>query len=89
MKKLLLEMLPVVGLVRTLVGKERGERYNWRIGATEMIIAVFAGLLVHWACTELGYSANIEAIAVSLAGYSARCVLTILSTKMMDKMKGV
>ena len=79
------ELLPVAalaafgGLTRTIYGKPKDEPYNWRIGLSEIIIAIFSGLLIHWVTLEMGLAENLRTAAIALAGYSARSVMAILN----------
>ena len=80
-----LELFPIIGLAafggltRTIVGKPKDEPYNWKIGLSEIIIAIFSGLLIHWVTLEMGISENYRTAAIALAGYSARSVMAILN----------
>lgn len=91
--KHLIELGPVIliaafgGYTRTLTGKKQGEKYDWKIGLGEVMIAVFAGLLIHWSLTEYDIGANARATAVALAGYSARGVLSIFDRQFIDRLK--
>lgn len=95
MKTLLKELLLVVGLagfggfVRTLVGKQRGDPYNLKIGITEVLIAIFAGLLMHWICREYVESDNLRTAAIALAGYSARGIMAILDAAVLCRCKSL
>ena len=75
------------GFIRTLAGRRRGEPYRWRVGVTEVLIAIFAGLVVHWVCCEYVQSDNIRTASVALAGYSARSIMTLFEAAFVDKMK--
>ena len=77
------------GIVNTLVGKPRGKKYDWKIALPEVIIAIFAGFLMHRALQEFGASNNYQIIGVSLAGYSARGVLNIFNKLFLDKLKNL
>ena len=88
-----LELIPVIGLAafggltRTLTGKPKDEPYNWKIAISEIIIAIFSGLLIHWATLELGLSENMRTAAIALAGYSARSVMAILNAVFINFVK--
>ena len=77
------------GFIRTLVGKKRGEPYNLRIGMAEILIAVFAGLLVHWLCREYVQYDNLRTAAIALAGYSARGIMAILDAAVISRCKAL
>ena len=77
------------GFVRTLTGKNHGEPYNLKIGITEILIAIFAGMLVHWLCREYVVSDNLRTAAIALAGYSARGIMAILDTAIIQRCKGL
>lgn len=95
MKTLLKDICTVIalagfgGFIRTLVGKQHGEPYNIKIGVTEILIAIFAGLLVHWLCQEYVISDNLRTAAIALAGYSARGIMAILETAVIQRCKGL
>lgn len=86
-----LELLPSVllavfgGFTRTLVGKQRNEAYNWRIGLSEMIIAAFAGVTIHLVLSEFNMSESYKSAAVGLAGYSGREILNLLRGFLIKK----
>lgn len=95
MKMLVKDLFGVVilagfgGFVRTLTGKNHGEPYNLKIGITEILIAIFAGMLVHWLCREYVVSDNLRTAAIALAGYSARGIMAILDTAIIQRCKGL
>lgn len=95
MKTLLKDLFTVIalagfgGFIRTLVGKQHGEPYNIKLGITEILIAIFAGLLVHWICQEYVISDNLRTAAIALAGYSARGIMAILDTAIIQRCKGL
>ncbi len=80
----LCDLLPVIllggfgGFIRTLAGKIRGEHYRWSIAIPEILIAIFAGLVVYWLLVEYKVGGdNLRAAMTSLAGYCARPLLAI------------
>ena len=91
MKMLMKDLFGVVllagfgGFVRTLTGKKHGEPYNLKIGVTEVLIAIFAGLLMHWICREYVVSDNLRTAAIALAGYSARGIMSILDSALIQR----
>lgn len=91
MKMLMKDLFGVVllagfgGFVRTLTGKKHGEPYNLKIGVTEVLIAIFAGLLMHWICREYVVSDNLRTAAIALAGYSARGIMSILDIALIQR----
>lgn len=86
----IIELLPAAGLAafggftRTMAGKERGERYRLSIAIPEIVIAVFSGLLIHWLSIEAGLSENIRTASIALGGYSARSVIAVLNTALLN-----
>lgn len=95
MKQVLKEVLAVVllggfgGFIRTLAGKRREDPYCWRIGVSEVMIAIFAGLLVHWFASEYLQSDNMRTAAVALAGYSARGIMALLDAAFLARCKAL
>lgn len=89
------ELLPVIllgafgGFTRTVAGKKRDEPYSIRIAIQEIVIAIFCGLLIHWSMADFDISQNIKTAAVALAGYSSRCVLDILHSVFLNKLKKI
>jgi len=89
----LVELVPVLavamfgGITRTIAGKARGEAYSFKIAIPEIIIAVFAGLLVHWITSEMQISEGYRTAAIALAGYSSRAILAILNAVFIDLVK--
>lgn len=75
------------GFTRTLVGKQRKEPYNWRIGLSEMTIAAFAGIVIHLIMSELNIAECYKSAAVAIAGYSAREILNLLRGFLIKKLK--
>lgn len=95
MKMLMKDLFGVVllagfgGFVRTLTGKKHGEPYNLKIGVTEVLIAIFAGLLMHWICREYVVSDNLRTAAIALAGYSARGIMSILDIALIQRCRAL
>lgn len=89
----LLELLPVLalaafgGLARTFAGKPRNEPYSLGIAIPEIVIAVFAGFLIHCLALEFALSDNLRTAAIALAGYSARSVVAIIQTLFLNRVK--
>lgn len=89
----ILELLPSIllavfgGFTRTLVGKQRNEAYNFRIGLSEMTIAAFAGVTIHLVLSEFNMPESYKSAAVGLAGYSAREILSLLRGFLIKKIK--
>ena len=87
------DLLPILavamfgGVTRTIAGKARGEPYSLRIAIPEIIIAIFAGLLVHWITAEMHLAEGYRTAAIALAGYSSRSVLAIINTVFIDLIK--
>lgn len=80
----LFDLLPVIllggfgGFIRTVAGKIRGEPYRWSLAVPEILIAIFAGLVVYWLLVEYKVGGdNLRAAMTSLAGYCARPLLAI------------
>lgn len=70
------------GFIRALMDKDRLKQIF-----TEIVIAIFAGLLVFWFFEEYHISNNLRAIAISLAGYSARGIILVLDKVVLSKCK--
>lgn len=93
MRDKLIEVLAVVtlaafgGFAGTLTGKSRHEPYSWKIAIPEIIIAIFSGLLIYYILLEFDISNNIRTVAIALAGYSARGVLTLLNGLFLNHLK--
>lgn len=89
----LVELVPVLavamfgGITRTIAGKTRGEAYSLKIAIPEIVIAVFAGLLVHWLTSEMQIAEGYRTAAIALAGYSSRAILAILNAVFIDIVK--
>lgn len=88
-----IELLPAAalaafgGLTRTLTGKPKGDRFDWKIAFPEIIIAIFSGLLMHWLTLEWGFSENLRTVTVALSGYCARSVTAILNKVVIQFIK--
>lgn len=74
------------GFVNSIANRKKGEPFKVCETAGEILIAIFAGLLVHYVVLELNYSEGIRTISVALAGYSARGVLAILNSIFVEKL---
>lgn len=92
----LFDLLPVIllggfgGFIRTVAGKVRGEHYRWSIAIPEILIAIFAGLVVYWLLVEYKVGGdNLRAAMTSLAGYCARPLLAICRVGMPKIFKSV
>lgn len=89
----MIELLPVLavamfgGVTRTIAGKARGEPYSLKIAIPEIVIAIFAGLLVHWITSEIQISEGYRTAAIALAGYSSRSILAICNAVFIDLVK--
>ncbi len=81
----LIDLLPVIalaafgGITRTLAGKARHEPYRLSIAIPEIVLAIFAGLLIHWLIGETAVPDNCRTAAIALAGYSSRSVIAIIN----------
>ena len=81
MKNKIVELLPALllaafgGFAGTLANRKEGEHLTMKKLITELVIAVFSGLLTYYLLQEYGVSENLRTAAVALAGYSARGVL--------------
>lgn len=67
------------GFISMIAGKPKEAKYSLLIAIPEVIIAIFAGLLMHYICIEMQMSDNVAIIFVAIAGYSARIVLEIFN----------
>lgn len=66
------------GLTRTIVGKKRNEKYSYNVALGEVIIAIFAGYLIHFIMSPHNICSGYKIAAIGLAGFSARELLNIL-----------
>ncbi len=79
----MLELIPVVGLAvfggltRTIYGKAKDEPWSFKRALPEMIIAGFAGLIIHWVTKDMGMSDSLRAVFISMGGYSSRSILAV------------
>ncbi|MEN9362162.1 MAG: LydA holin phage, holin superfamily [Verrucomicrobiota bacterium] len=72
------------GLVRCLSAPRRLSR---KMVVCEIIIAVFAGVLVSLLLAPFGLSQQVSAAAAALAGYSSKAVLYIIEQAFLRKVK--
>lgn len=85
------ELAPVIllaafgGFTRTVANKE--EHFSIRRAIAEIVIAIFCGLLIHWVLQSFEVAEHIRTAAVALAGYSSRCVLAIIHSAFLSKIK--
>lgn len=72
------------GFIRSLIDKNKLKN-----AIVEIFIAIFAGLIVYWFFQEYQISSNLRAIAISLAGYSARGIILVLDCLVISKCKEI
>lgn len=72
------------GFIRALIDKNKLKN-----AIAEIFIAIFAGLIVYWFFQEYHISSNLRAIAISLAGYSARGIILVLDCLVISKCKAI
>lgn len=93
MKNKIVELLPALllaafgGFAGTLANRREGEHLTMKKLITELVIAVFSGLLTYYLLQEYGVSENLRTAAVALAGYSARGVLAIVNAIWLHELK--
>lgn len=86
------ELAPVIllaafgGFTRTIANKD-GEKFTIRRTIAEIIVAIFCGLLIHWVLKSFDVAEHIKTAAVALAGYSSRCVLSIIHAEFLSKIR--
>ena len=89
---MIMELAPVVllaafgGFTRTIANRD-GEKFTIRRAISEIIVAIFCGLLIHWVLKSFDLSEHIRTAAIALAGYSSRCVLSIIHAEFLQKIK--
>lgn len=75
------------GVANMLVNMKDGEKINVIKTVAEVFIAIFAGIIVHCLANCMMWDENVKIISVSVAGYSARAVLAVISVLFIDKLK--
>ena len=73
------------GFTRTIVGKKRNEKYSYNVALGEVIIAIFAGYLLHFIMSPHNICSGYKIAAIGLAGFSARELLNILRMGFLKK----
>lgn len=76
------------GVARVLDGYRRGEPCGFCRAIAELVLAVFAGLLMHWITKDASLSDGVRTAAISLAGYSSRPIIDIINNALIKRMKG-
>ena len=90
--EMIMELAPVVllaafgGFTRTIANRD-GEQFTIRRAISEIIVAIFCGLLIHWVLKSFDLSEHIRTAAIALAGYSSRCVLSIIHAEFLQKIR--
>lgn len=85
------ELAPVIllaafgGFTRTISNKE--EKFSFKRTIAEIIVAIFCGLLIHWILQSFEIGEHIRTAAIALAGYSSRCVLSIIHAEFLSKIR--
>lgn len=88
----IIELAPVIllaafgGFTRTIANRDN-EKFTIRRAISEIIVAIFCGLLIHWILKSFDLSEHIRTAAIALAGYSSRCVLSIIHAEFLQKIK--
>ncbi len=77
------------GVARVLDGYRRGEPIGLCRAVAELVLAVFAGLLMHWLTKDASLSDGVRTAAISLAGYSSRPIIDIINNIFLKKLKGI
>ena len=88
------ELIPVIilaafgGFTRTIAHKDGDhQKFTWKRTLAEIVVAIFCGLLIHWILKSFELSEHIRTAAIALAGYSSRCVLSIIHAEFLQKIK--
>ena len=89
----LLDLLPIAvlalsgGIARISERLLRGEKYNLKMVALELILAGFSGFLIHWLTADTVLPENYRTVAVALAGYSSRSVISLINAAFVRKIQ--
>lgn len=89
------DFLPVLllgafgGIARTIASKKRNEPFSWWLLAQEIILAVFAGIVIHLLLSETNLWESVKTASVALAGYSSRSVLALLHAAFVQNVKSI
>ena len=89
------DFLPVLllgafgGIARTIAGKRRNEPLSLWILLQEIVLAVFAGLVIHLLLSETDLWESVKTASVALAGYSSRSVLALPHTAFIRHVREV
>ena len=89
------DLLPVLllgafgGIARTIASKKRSEPLSWWLLAQEIVLAVFAGIVIHLLLSETTLWESVKTASVALAGYSSRSVLALLHTAFIKHTKEI
>lgn len=89
------DLLPVLllgafgGIARTIAGKRRNEPLSLWILLQEIVLAVFAGIVIHLLLSETNLWESVKTASVALAGYSSRSVLALLHTAFIRNTKEI
>lgn len=87
------ELIPVIllaafgGFTRTIAYRDGEQKFSWKRTLAEIVVAIFCGLLIHWILKSFELSEHIRTAAIALAGYSSRCVLSIIHAEFLQKIK--
>ena len=89
----IIELAPVIllaafgGFTRTIANRDGEKKFTIRRAISEIIVAIFCGLLIHWVLKSFDLSEHIRTAAIALAGYSSRCVLSIIHAEFLQKIR--
>ena len=75
------------GLVRYLTSKPTAEKVKIATVFVEIVVAIFAGLLVSFAVSPLNLCPKLQSAAAALAGYSSKGVLYIFESIFLERLK--
>jgi fluoride ion exporter CrcB/FEX len=73
------------GFTRTIVGKKCNEKYSFKVALGEVVIAIFAGYLLHFIMSPHDICSGYKIAAIGLAGFSARELLNMLRMGFLKK----
>ncbi|HBJ94943.1 MAG: phage holin family protein [Victivallales bacterium] len=89
------DLLPVLtlgalgGISRAIMSRKKDEPITlWGV-LQEIIVAIFAGIVVHLLLSETGLWESVRTASVALAGYSSRSVLALLQTCFLANVKNI
>lgn len=89
------DLLPVLllgafgGIARSIASRKRDEKISIWWLMQEIVLAIFAGIVIHLLLKDTSLWESVKTASVALAGYSSRSVLALLQAAFLQHAKKI